>query len=104
VIPDLITVTVFGEEQNCEAPPIRRVTEAPSSGVKRPRREADLSPQSSAEVKNAWSYTSTPPTSFHGVVLSEVQGQLYHLPSLCSFPQQLHFAFQIFFKVIIKFK
>jgi hypothetical protein len=29
-------------------------------GVKRPGREADHSPQSSAVVKNAWSYTSTP--------------------------------------------
>jgi hypothetical protein len=25
---------------------------------------------SSAEVKNAWNYTSTPPIRFHGVVLS----------------------------------
>jgi hypothetical protein len=30
-----------------------------SSGVKPPGREADLSPPSSAEVKNEWSYTST---------------------------------------------
>jgi hypothetical protein len=29
-------------------------------GVKAAGREADHSPQSSAEVKNAWSYTSTP--------------------------------------------
>jgi hypothetical protein len=29
-------------------------------GLKRPGREADHSPPSSAEVKNAWSYTSTP--------------------------------------------
>jgi hypothetical protein len=29
-------------------------------GIKRPRREADHSPPSSAEDKNAWSYTSTP--------------------------------------------
>jgi hypothetical protein len=28
--------------------------------VKRPRREADHSPPSNAEVKTAWSYTSTP--------------------------------------------
>jgi hypothetical protein len=32
-------------------------------GVKRLRREADHSPSSSAEVKNAWRYTSTPNTS-----------------------------------------
>jgi hypothetical protein len=31
-----------------------------SLGVKRPRRVADHSPPSSAEVKNEWSYTSTP--------------------------------------------
>jgi hypothetical protein len=30
-----------------------------SPGIKRPRREADHSPPSSAEFKNAWSYTST---------------------------------------------
>jgi hypothetical protein len=29
-------------------------------GVKRPGREADHSPPSSAEVRNAWSYTSSP--------------------------------------------
>jgi hypothetical protein len=28
-------------------------------GIKRPGREADHSPQSSAEVNNTWSYTST---------------------------------------------
>jgi hypothetical protein len=31
-----------------------------SSGLKRPRCEADHSPPSSAEVKNAWSCTTTP--------------------------------------------
>jgi hypothetical protein len=35
-----------------------------------PGREADHSPPSSAEIKNAWSYTSTPPIRLHGVVLS----------------------------------
>jgi hypothetical protein len=49
-------------------------------GVKRPGREADHSPSSSAEVKNAWSYTSTPLGCLRGVVLSEAQGQLYLLP------------------------
>jgi hypothetical protein len=41
-------------------PPIQWVPESLSLGVKRPGREADHSPPSSAEVKNAWSYTSTP--------------------------------------------
>jgi hypothetical protein len=36
-------------------------------GVKRPGREADHSPTSTAEIKNAWSYTSTPPIRLHGV-------------------------------------
>jgi hypothetical protein len=60
-------------------PPIQWVSGALSLGVKRPGREADHSPPSSAEVKNAWSYTSTPPIRLHGVVLSEAQGQLYLL-------------------------
>jgi hypothetical protein len=38
-----------------------------SLGIKGPGREADHSPLSSAEVKNAWSYTSTPPIRLHGV-------------------------------------
>jgi len=33
------------------------------------KRKADYSPPSSAELKNAWSYTSTPPIRLHGVVL-----------------------------------
>jgi len=40
-----------------------------SLGVKRTEREADHSLSSSSEVKNAWSYTSTPKYS-HYVVLS----------------------------------
>jgi hypothetical protein len=42
-------------------PPIQWVPGALSLGVKRSGREADHSPPSSTEVKNAWSYTSTPP-------------------------------------------
>jgi hypothetical protein len=38
-------------------------------GIKRPGCEADHSSPSSAEVKNAWSYTSTPPVRLHGVEL-----------------------------------
>jgi len=38
--------------------------------VKRPGREADHSPPSNAQVKNAWNYTSIPPIHLHGVVLS----------------------------------
>jgi len=41
-------------------------------GVKRPGREVTthLHPPSSAQVKNAWGYTSISPICFHGVVFS----------------------------------
>jgi hypothetical protein len=39
-------------------------------GEKRPGSEADHSPPSSAEVKNAWTNTYTPPILLHGVVLN----------------------------------
>jgi hypothetical protein len=45
-------------------PPIQWVPGAISLGVKRPVREADHTPPSSAEVKNAWSYTSSPQYAF----------------------------------------
>jgi hypothetical protein len=47
----------------------QRVPGALSLGVKRPGREADHSPPSSAEVKNGWSYTFTSPIRLHSVVL-----------------------------------
>jgi hypothetical protein len=43
-------------------PPIQWVPGTLSVGVKRPGHESDHSPPSSAEVKNAWSYTS--PTQY----------------------------------------
>jgi hypothetical protein len=45
-------------------PPIQWVPGFLSLGVKRRRREADYSPPSRAEVKNAWNYTSTPQYTF----------------------------------------
>jgi len=51
-------------------PPIQWVPGALSLGVKRLGCEADHSPPPSAEVKNVWSYTSSPPVCLHGVVLS----------------------------------
>jgi hypothetical protein len=45
--------------------PIQWVPGAVSLAVKRPGREADHSPPSSADVKNAWSYNSTPPVRLH---------------------------------------
>ena len=37
------------------------------TGTKRPGREVNHSPPSSDEVKNEWSYVSTPPIRLHGV-------------------------------------
>jgi hypothetical protein len=45
-------------------PPIQLVPGALSPRVKRPVREADHSPPTSAELKNTWIYTSTPPYVF----------------------------------------
>jgi hypothetical protein len=49
-------------------PSIQQLPGAFSLGIKRPGCEADHSPQTSAEVENAWIYTSTPPCC--GVVLN----------------------------------
>jgi hypothetical protein len=51
-------------------PPIQWIPGAVSLGLKRLGREADHSPQSNAEVRNAWSCNSTPPIRLHGVVLN----------------------------------
>jgi hypothetical protein len=45
-------------------PPIQWVPGTRSLRIKRPGREADHSPASSAEVKNPWSYTSIPQYAF----------------------------------------
>jgi hypothetical protein len=47
-------------------------------GVKWPGREADHSPPSSAKVKNAWSYTSTPQYAFMTWCSVKEHGLLYH--------------------------
>jgi hypothetical protein len=51
-------------------PPIQWIPGALSLGVKRPGREADHAPPSSAEVKNKWSYTSPNTPSWCGAWLS----------------------------------
>jgi hypothetical protein len=53
-------------------PPIQWALKNLSLGVKRPHREADRSPPSSAEVKNAWCYTTTPPIYLHGIVFNYI--------------------------------
>jgi hypothetical protein len=47
-----------------------------SPGVKRPGREADHSPPSSAEAENACVDASTPPIRLHGLVITYAQGQI----------------------------
>jgi hypothetical protein len=72
-------------------PPIQWVPfRAVSLGVKRPGREADHSPPSSAEVKDVWSYTSTPLYAFMAwCSVKRSTGTTLHTPST-QMPQQ-HF-------------
>jgi hypothetical protein len=56
-------------------------------GVKRPGREADHSPSSNAEIRNAWNCTSAHTIHLHGVV-HRAQGQLY-----LYFPIQIYLLF-----------
>jgi len=51
-------------------PHILWVPGALTPGVKHPGHEPDHSPPCSAEVKNAWRYTSTPLIHLQGVVLN----------------------------------
>jgi hypothetical protein len=72
--------------------PVQWVPRALAPRVKRPGHEADRSPPSSAEVKNAWSYTCTTTCAFmawclvkhrilvHSLVLSWAQGLHLFLP------------------------
>jgi hypothetical protein len=52
--------TASGTALGPTQPPLQWIPGALSLGIKGPGREADHSPPSNAEVKNAWSYTSTP--------------------------------------------
>jgi len=45
--------------------------------IKRPEREDDHSPQSSAEIKNTWNYTPLPQYAFMAWCSVKAQGQLY---------------------------
>jgi hypothetical protein len=58
-------------------PPIQWVLRSHSLGVKRPVRKTDHSPPSSAEVKNAWSYTSAPQYVFITWSSVKAQGKLH---------------------------
>jgi hypothetical protein len=59
-------------------PPIQWVPGALSAGVKRPGREVDHSPPTSAEVMKMWIYTSAPLYAFMTwCLISRTQGKLY---------------------------
>jgi hypothetical protein len=58
-------------------PPIQWVSGVLYLGAKRPQREADHSTLSSAQVKNARSYTSTPPDAFMAWCSVKAQERLY---------------------------
>jgi hypothetical protein len=58
-------------------PPIQWVSGDLSLGIKRPRREAEHSPPSSAEIKNKWSYNSTPQYAFTVWCSVIAQGHIY---------------------------
>jgi hypothetical protein len=54
-------------------PPTHWIPEAPTPGVKLTTHPP------SAEVKNAWSYTSTPPVCLHGVVVKNSDNFTFEL-------------------------
>jgi hypothetical protein len=58
-------------------PPIQCVPGTLFLGVKRPGREADSSPPSSVDVKNAWSYTYTHTCVFIAWCLVKCRTRLY---------------------------
>jgi hypothetical protein len=70
LVPDKNIAQVSRMAVGPTQPPIQWVPEALSLGVKWPGHEADHSPPSSAKVKIAWNYTSTPNMSLYGMVLS----------------------------------
>jgi hypothetical protein len=76
-------------------PPIQWVLDALSLGVKRPWREAGHSPPSSAEVKNAWSYTSIPPYVFMAWCLVKYRESF-------SFTCPLYIMYKQFYCIIFK--
>jgi hypothetical protein len=58
-------------------PPIQWVPGVLSLGVKQPARQADNLPLSSAEIKDAWSYASTPQYTFMAWCSVKAQAHIY---------------------------
>jgi hypothetical protein len=79
--------TMFRPALGPTQPPVRWVPGVLSLEVKRPEREADHSAPSSAEVKNAWSYTSIPQYAFMAWCLVK-HGDNFTLP-VSPFPSVL---------------
>jgi hypothetical protein len=78
-------------------PPIQWVPGALSLEVKRQGLEADHSPPCSAEVKNEWGYTSTPPVRLHDVMLSSSTGTTLPFPCISfSLPSFVYYFFVAF--------
>jgi hypothetical protein len=71
-------------------PPIQCIPGDLFLGVKRPGRESDHSPPSSAEVKNTWSYTSASQYVFMAWCSVKAQGQCY----LCLYLYTLYLLIQ----------
>jgi hypothetical protein len=71
-------------------PPIQWVPGTLFLGLKRSGREADHLPPSSAEVKNTWSYASTPQYAFLAWYSVKSTGTTLALPfTVCTFPRVL---------------
>jgi len=62
--------------------PNQWVPECLLKGIKRPKREANQSPSSSAEIRNTWSYTSTPPYVFMARCLVKDRTSSWHCTQL----------------------
>jgi hypothetical protein len=80
--PNILFTTASRTALGPTQPPIQWVPGALSLGVKQPVCEPDHSPPSSAEVKNEWSYTSTPQYTFIAWCSVKAQRQLLPLPLL----------------------
>jgi hypothetical protein len=76
---NLLLTTVSRPALGTNQPPIQWIPGVPNLVVKRQGIEATHSPPSNAELKNAWSYTSTPHYAFMSwcSVKKKAQGQLY---------------------------
>jgi hypothetical protein len=83
----LVFVTASRPDLDPTQHPVQWVTWAPSPEVKWSGREYGHSPPSSAEVKNAWSYTSTSPYAFTTWCLPKPRDKFIVLP--CSILRQM---------------